>query len=106
MKAYEATEYIDTMQTTSVRVSIPASKNYGRARVVTAEIMQYDGQVCIINPGAMLKATYTDAEVEAHKRLLASEPIEDGEIIAINGRTYRVTVLGDFSDVCDLAEVA
>lgn len=106
MKAYEVTEYMNTMQTVKVRVAIPACKNYGKARVATAEIMQYDGQACIINPGTMLKASYTAEEVAEHDRLMASEPIEDGEVIAINGRTYRVTVLGDYSDICDLAEVA
>jgi len=57
-----------------------------------------DGILWGLQGGGMLKAHYSEAE-RAHKaRMQAMEPIENGEIVSIDGETYRTRVLGNFSD--------
>lgn len=46
----------------------------------------------------MLKDSYTQADRDEKKRIRESEPVENGEIVMIDGAEYRARVLGDFSN--------
>jgi hypothetical protein len=54
----------------------------------------------------MLKAEYTDKDREESARL--SEPaskVDDGEIVLVDGKQFKVRVLGSFSDCAVLDPV-
>ena len=46
----------------------------------------------------MLKDSYTQADRDEKKRIRESEPVENGEIVMIDGDKYKARVLGDFSN--------
>ena len=46
----------------------------------------------------MIKDSYTQADRDEKKRIRESDPVENGEIVIIDGAEYRARVLGDFSN--------
>ena len=46
----------------------------------------------------IIKDSYTQADRDEKKRIRESEPVENGEIVMIDGAEYRARVLGDFSN--------
>lgn len=57
-----------------------------------------DGVYWAMQIGACLKAAYTDADIAERERLAAMTPLANGELVQIDGQTYRTVVQGDFSD--------
>jgi hypothetical protein len=57
-----------------------------------------DGVLWAMSSGSTLKASYTDADRAESERLASETPLENGELVTINGEQYKVRVLGAFSD--------
>lgn len=106
MKAYEVVEYTDRKNATDPRAHVRTKVRLNNGKERFANVTLYMGQYFIINPGCALKDHYSDEERDEIAKLNASEPIVDGEIISINGIKFKVKVKGDYSDICDIEEVA
>ena len=65
----------------------------------------YDNVPFINQASACLKDHYTAEDRAASARLASEEPVRDGEIVLLNGRQYRVKVIGDYSDAARLLPV-
>lgn len=57
-----------------------------------------DGIFWAMKRSACLKAEYTTKDMEESARLNAMAPVRHGDLVSIEGHTYRVRVLGDSMD--------
>jgi hypothetical protein len=57
-----------------------------------------DGIYWGMNDGAMIKSSYTQADKDEKKRIREGDPVENGEIVIIDGDKYKTRVIGDFSN--------
>lgn len=57
-----------------------------------------DGIYWGMSTGATVKSCYTDADRAEQVRLQQEEPVRHGDIVMIDGSTYRARVLGAYSD--------
>lgn len=64
-----------------------------------------DGQVYIIQYATVIKERYTDADRALAARLAAEAPVEHGDLVTVDGRLYRVNILGDYSDAGRLTPI-
>jgi hypothetical protein len=54
----------------------------------------------------MIKDSYTQADRDEKKRIRESDPVENGEVVMIDGAEYKARVLGDFSNCVVFDRVA
>jgi len=66
---------------------------------------QGDGIYWLMNPGTMLLSHYPQELKDNQKRLNSEKPLQDGEIVLIEGKQYRLKVLGDYSDAGIFEEI-
>lgn len=57
-----------------------------------------DGVYWAMKQSAVLKSSYSDKDVEERNRLNSMQAIQDGDIVSIDGKLFKVDVLGDFSN--------
>jgi hypothetical protein len=57
-----------------------------------------DGVYWGLQKSACLKSHYTEKDRDEQQRLAASAPIRAGDLVEIDGNSYRARVLGNFSD--------
>ena len=57
-----------------------------------------DGIYWGLASGAMVKSSYTQADKDESKRLREEDPVENGDIVMIDGDEYKARVLGDYSN--------
>jgi hypothetical protein len=85
------------------RLEMPQLRQ-GRARV-PAKCSVYrdyhkagDGILWAMQHSACIASSYSAEEIAERNRLNAEPALQNGEIVTIEGRTYRVRVLGDYSN--------
>jgi hypothetical protein len=61
-----------------------------------------EGEAFINQRSAMITDSYTDEELAQLERLATEAPVRHGDMIELEGKTYRVHVNGDFSDAAKL----
>ena len=105
------TGYGDQVNTFGVRVKAP---NVRTARNADGEMITFDLSVKTVSlykdykkegdgiywglaSGAMVKSSYTQADKDESKRLREEDPIENDDIVMIDGDEYKARVLGDYS---------
>lgn len=71
-------------------------------RNLTCYAKAIDGEAFINKSSSMVKAHYTDADRALTARLATEAPVRHGDMIELEGKTYRVHVNGDFSDAAKL----
>lgn len=74
----------------------------------TATGYLFDGEeegLYIMKQSACLKDQYTDADRAESARLNAMTPVRDGDEVTLNGKQYRVKILGNYSDAGRLIPV-
>lgn len=101
-----ATDTFDRVNTFTVEVR----SVLGRMRNVTASLhrdmeKRGDGILWIMQHSAMIASSYSDEQIAERKRLNEEEPIRNGEVVIVEGKTYRVNVNGDYSNCAVLTEV-
>ena len=57
-----------------------------------------DGQIYLMKNSAVLKSHYSDEDRAERIRLNSMNPVRDGDTVAVNGKQYKVKILGNFSD--------
>ncbi len=57
-----------------------------------------DGIFWGLASGATVKSSYSQADKDEQKRLREEAPVEDDDIVMIEGNKYRANVLGDYSN--------
>ncbi len=57
-----------------------------------------EGVVYIMKQAACLKDVYTDADRAEQRRLDAQIPLRTGDVVTVEGKQYRVRILGNYSD--------
>jgi hypothetical protein len=62
-----------------------------------------DGIYWVMQCSAMLKAHYSDEDRAESKRLTEMEPIQNGEIVLIEGKEFKFNYKGNYSD-CGIFE--
>jgi hypothetical protein len=80
---------------------------YSRCKLFKDYKVEGDGIYWVMLCSAMLKAEYTDKDREESARL--SEPasaVDDGEVVLVDGKQFKVRVLGQYSDCAILDPVA
>lgn len=73
----------------TIRITASLHKDYQK---------QGDGIFWAMKKSACLKAQYTAKDDEERTRLNNMEPLQANEIVVIDGKEYKVRVLGNFSD--------
>jgi hypothetical protein len=73
-------------------------KGFRGPKRITAEVTQWGEEVFVTQRSGMLKDSYTEADRVEQDRLNTEDPVKDGDVISVNGTTYRVAVKGDYSD--------
>ena len=79
---------------------------YSRCKLFKDYQKEGDGIYWVMLCSAMLKAEYTDKDREEAERL--NDPasiIDDGEIVLVDGKQFKVRVLGRYSDCAVLDPV-
>lgn len=66
---------------------------------------QDDGIFWGMQIGAMVKAHYTEADRAESHRLMTETPVRHGDVVEIEGKMYRVNVLGDYSNAAVFEEI-
>ena len=106
------TGYGDQVNTFGVRVKAPIVKT---ARNADGEMITFDLSVKNVSlyqgyetkddgifwglaSGATVKSSYSQADKDEQKRLREDAPVEDNDIVMIEGNQYRANVLGDYSN--------
>ena len=74
----------------------------GRGRqecTATGYLRDYgDEGVFIMQQAACIKDQYTAKDDEERSRLNAMTPVRDGDIVEVEGKQYKVKILGNYSD--------
>lgn len=70
----------------------------GIERIVTGYLFNSDGQIFIMKQSACLKDSYTDADRAEQRRLDTQIPLRTGDVVSVDGKNYRVRILGSYSD--------
>ena len=106
------TGYGDQVNTFGVRVKAP---NVRTARDADGEMITFDLSVKTVSlykdyekegdgiywglaSGAMVKCSYTKADKDEKKRIREDSPVENGDIVMIDGDEHKARVLGDYSN--------
>lgn len=56
-----------------------------------------EGQIYIMKRTTSLKSYYTEADHAEMDRLNAMTPVRDGDTVEVEGKQYRVKILGNYS---------
>lgn len=54
--------------------------------------------IYVMQSAGMIAAHYSQEEIDERNRLNSEEPIKQGDLVKVNGKVYRVSKLGDYSD--------
>jgi hypothetical protein len=57
-----------------------------------------DGVMWALQHGAVLKSHYTAADIAHSDRMNSMAPLNNGDVVMIEGKQYKVRVKGDYSD--------
>ena len=57
-----------------------------------------DGVYWALQHSACLQGHYSEADIAHRDRLHNMKPLENGDIVLINGEQYKTRILGNFSD--------
>lgn len=57
-----------------------------------------EGRIYVMQRAACLKSHYTEADHAETARLNAMTPVRDGDTVEVEGKQYRVKILGNYSD--------
>jgi len=57
-----------------------------------------EGVIYLMKQSACLKAVYSDADKSERARLNAMAPVRTGDTVTVDGKQYKVRVLGNYSD--------
>lgn len=73
---------------------------WGIDRIATGYLFKSaeDGQIFIMKQSACLKDGYTDADRAERLRLDAQIPLRTNDVVTVDGKNYRVRILGNYSD--------
>ena len=78
----------------------------GQERTATGYLFDAgDEGIYIMKRSACLKDAYSDSDRAESARLLAMTPLRTGDIVEVNGKQYRVSILGNYSDAGRLQPV-
>lgn len=79
----------------------------GRPHFITAYLFNDEegGKIYIMQKSACLKSHYTDKDREEQDRLRKQTAVKDGDTVTVNGETYKVKILGNYSDAGYLVKV-
>ena len=79
--------------------------NLPRTRGIYSEASLYkgyktfeDGIYWALQHSACLQGHYSEADIAHRDRLNSMKPLENGDIVLINGEQYKTRILGNFSD--------
>jgi hypothetical protein len=61
-----------------------------------------DGILWFMQRAGCLKSHYTERDRAEQERLREEEPVRHGDIVMVDGRKFRVRVLGDYSNAAVL----
>ena len=79
---------------------------YSRCKLFKDYQKEGDGIYWVMLCSAMLKAEYTDKDREESARLSESaNAVDDGEVVLVDGKEFKVRVLGQYSDCAVLDPV-
>lgn len=70
----------------------------GVERTATGYLFNSDGAIYVMKQSACLKDSYTDADRAERARLDAQAPLRTGDVVTVDGKQYRVRILGNYSD--------
>lgn len=59
----------------------------------------------LMQKSSILKSHYTEQDHADRARLNSMEPIKTGDIVLVDGKQYKVTIKGDYSDAGRLTPV-
>lgn len=91
----------------SVEYNVNVGKKYSSRAVLRKDYEKRgDGILWLLASGVCLKAVYSEKDKATTARLNAEAPIENGEVVLVNGEQYKVRVLGDYSNCAILDKVA
>lgn len=65
----------------------------------------YPDEAFINQKSATLKSSYDAADHALRARLATEAPVRHGDVVALEGKTYRVHVNGDYSDAAKLIPI-
>ena len=57
-----------------------------------------DGVLWVMQNGAVLKSHYTAADIAHSDRMNSMAPLNNGDVVMIEGKEYKLRVKGDYSD--------
>lgn len=74
-------------------------KGYAK-RICTASgyLFQDGDQIYLMKHSEVLKSHYSDEDIAESSRLNSMTPVRDGDIVEVDGKQYKVKILGNFSD--------
>ena len=77
-----------------------ASIKYSRVSLHCGMNKQDDGIYWGMLHSSVIKDVYTETDRAEQTRLASEAPLENGEVVIIEGEQYKVRVLGRFIDCC------
>jgi hypothetical protein len=57
-----------------------------------------DGIYWALQHSGVLADSYTNAEINERRRIQSETPVQNGDVVQIDGRNYAAKVLGNYSD--------
>lgn len=88
-------------QVNTFSVALPPIKRFGEMRQrgnISCYLFICEDGLYALKNSVCLKSSYTAADTAERDRLAAMEPLADGEVVEIDGKSYRFKLNGDFSD--------
>ena len=85
------------------RVNLGRRYSGFRCKLFSGYQTENDNVLWIMQCAAVLSDSYSAVEEAERTRLHAETPVENGDIVLVDGNQYRVRVNGDFSD-CAILE--
>lgn len=69
-------------------------------RICTADgyLFQDGDHIYLMKHSAVLKSHYSDKDIAERNRLNSMTPVRDGDKVEVDGKQYKVKILGNFSD--------
>jgi hypothetical protein len=84
-----------------------AEVRYSRCKLMKDKEVAGDGILWVLQCAGCLKASYSDADRAEMARLNSGEStVRNGEVVLVDGKQYRVRVLGNYSDCAVLDPVS
>jgi hypothetical protein len=57
-----------------------------------------ENQIYVLKENDCIKSNYSDSDRNESERLMAATPVNSGDCVEVNGETYKVQILGNYSD--------